>query len=227
MEMPDIWEKHPDEFYHEWIIRQHTGSMRFPLLWLVTAYRLKRAADHLFAVSEVARNKFLERTMAEHRARKKGMTLPEPLSNEDEINLHTDMDQISTYFMLTGLAIENIAKGILVVRDPDLVSDEGEFKLNTHNLAYCVEQCGLVLSVREKEVLNALKEFIVWAGRYPGRVKVFLPKRMPDGSFEDKPHIGFHDHDLIEALFMRVYELLAEIMKAEKEKLQERDENGL
>lgn len=225
--MSDIWGKYPDEFYHEWIKRQHTGSMRFPLLWMVTAYRLKRAADHLFTVSEAARNRFLERTMAEHNAKKNGMTLPEPLSNEDEINLNIDMNQIDTYFMLIGLAIENIAKGILVVRDPGLVSDEGEFKLSTHNLAYCVEQCGLALSVREKEVLDALKEFVVWAGRYPGRVKVFLPKRMSDGSFEEKPHIGFHDYDLIEAMFSRAYDLFAEIMEAEKKKLQERDKNGL
>lgn len=225
--MSDIWEEYPDEFYHEWIKRRHTASMRFPLLWMVTAYRLKRAADHLYAISEVARNKDLERTMAELSAGKDGIASPEPLSNEDEINLHTDMDQISTYFMLTGLAIENIAKGILVVRNPSLVDDEGEFKLSTHNLAYCVEQCGLDLSVRDKEVLDALKEYVVWAGRYPGRVKVFLPNRMPDGTFERKPRIDFHDHDVIEALFSRTYDLLAEIMKAEKEKSQEDAQNGL
>lgn len=220
-----MWEEHPDEFFHGWIKEQYTRKMRFPLLWMVTAYRLKRAADQLLAISELARRKAIERIWSEHNAKKRGLKPPEPLSDEDETNLHIDIDQISTYFMLTGLAIENVAKGILVANDPGLVSDEGDFTLGTHNLVHCVEQCGIELSAREKEVLEALKEYVLWAGRYPGRIKAFLPKRMSDGSFQDSPGIDHHDSALIDSLFIRVYDLLGEIMKAGRITAREDDDN--
>lgn len=217
----DAWENFPDGLYHDWIKMRYVERMRFPLLWMVAAYRLKRAADTLLAVSKAASKAEMDRAFEEHKARKAGTPAPDALSDIEVINRITDMSQIDTYYMLTGLAIENAVKGILVVKNPTLVTDDGQFKISTHNLIHCLEKCSIAMSDIERNALTALQEYVVWAGRYPGPVKAFLPERDASGNFKATPMLSHRDHTVTDALFERVYELLAEVMALMKRRIQE------
>jgi len=68
--------------------------------------------------------------------------------------------------MLSGQAIESMAKGIRVRQDPSIVS-ESTWTLKSHNLVRLVEATGLSVDAEERSVLHNLTAFIEWAGKYP------------------------------------------------------------
>ena len=79
---------------------------------------------------------------------------------------------IRSFMLLTGLAFENLIKGIFVARYPNLVSKQ---KMDTalwsairkgHGISTLAKQVTILQSA-ELDVLVRLEEYIVWAGRYP------------------------------------------------------------
>jgi hypothetical protein len=83
------------------------------------------------------------------------------------------------YFLLVGFAIENYAKAISVIRDPDVVSKGKLVRLKSHSLLGLLSGIGFRLSPEEDELVERLEEFVLWAGRYPipTKVQTIAPRR--------------------------------------------------
>jgi hypothetical protein len=77
---------------------------------------------------------------------------------------------LHSYMLLTGLAFENLTKGILIGRDPTLVSRAkikgGIMGRGGHGIA---DRAGkiITLTTNESSFLKRTEEYLVWAGRYP------------------------------------------------------------
>lgn len=71
--------------------------------------------------------------------------------------------------MLTGMALENLIKGLIIIKYPDAVSKDKKFDLKSHYLlqlltTYLTE---IPLNGEEKTLLIELENYIAWKGRYP------------------------------------------------------------
>jgi hypothetical protein len=91
---------------------------------------------------------------------------PQPLTPEEEALLpDVEMDRIA--FMLLGIAIEALAKGILVGRNPACVQNgELDGQLKSHDLENLVKRCGISVDGEDRFALDILTEHVVWMGRY-------------------------------------------------------------
>lgn len=77
---------------------------------------------------------------------------------------------IDSYMLLTGLAFENVIKGILIGRQPTLVTKEriesGILCRKGHGIAEGAK--GIIsLNAQELKLLKRIEEYLFWAGRYP------------------------------------------------------------
>lgn len=109
------------------------------------------------------------------------------------------------FMMLTGLAFENLFKGILYGRNPE------------HSLAKSDGGHGIVkmasgissLAVREQNLLERLKLYLIWAGRYPLPMKVekFI-------SSQGQVSIRTDDPLQIDQLFNRFAQILSDERQA-------------
>jgi hypothetical protein len=80
------------------------------------------------------------------------------------------------YLYCIGVAIENVLKGIYVLRNADSIHDESDSDIVQkvtkwrHGLFSLADE-GLQLSLdeSEKQLLLMLQDFVIWAGRYTGR----------------------------------------------------------
>jgi hypothetical protein len=147
-----------------------------PHTWLVTARQLKRAADlippalkNIFAGSPYERPRF------------------------------EDAKLCNSYMLLAGLALENLAKGILVGRNPRVVTRE-TFTLKGHNLHQLAQQAMPTLSKPELNILYRLSEFVKWAGRYP--IHLYAAENIHPS------YIPSTDPDLVNHLFTKFVALL-------------------
>jgi len=91
------------------------------------------------------------------------------------------------YMMLAGLALEGLAKGLIVARDPSRVTvsrSGGHVDLrwpgSGHLSAALVDQAAFVLTPVERRLIERLGIFVRWAGRYP----------VPRAIVELAPHPG-------------------------------------
>jgi hypothetical protein len=98
-----------DRDAHYWL-EQGEATAQNPGGWLYTADALKRAAEVLLAASDADRLKLIE-------AFSKG-TFPSAAEELAEAAGAPFLSPI--YLQLSGLAIENLAKGIAVAKDPSL-----------------------------------------------------------------------------------------------------------
>jgi hypothetical protein len=114
-----------------------------PHAWLMEATQLKRAAD--LVGQELA---------------KKLAVSPYGRPRYEDIVL------FKSYMLLSGLALENLAKGIIVGRNPGVVTPD-TFNLKGHNLLQLAQQAALPFSDAERDILDRLTAFVVWAGKYP------------------------------------------------------------
>ena len=114
---------------------------------------------------------------------------------------------LKSFMLLTGTAIENLIKGILVGRNPSIVSREviELLRRKGHGIS---EGAKKVISVSnsEYELLRRLEEYLVWAGRYPMPLTsaVFLNSQTP----ENLRSFSWADFELIDKLFDRLAEIL-------------------
>jgi hypothetical protein len=70
--------------------------------------------------------------------------------------------------LMYAYAIENVLKGLIVLKRPDLIKEQklhGE--LTTHNLTELAEKAEFTVHAQEQPVLRALSQLSTWAGRYP------------------------------------------------------------
>lgn len=76
---------------------------------------------------------------------------------------------LPTFLLLYGLAIENATKGLLVSKDNSIVESviKWNVKSGGHDLRELYTATGLLIEKEEQELLDALTQAVLWAGRYP------------------------------------------------------------
>lgn len=115
-----------------------------PQAWLAQARQLKWIADDILPkLHEV-------------------FALPAASSQEQLACVHS-------YMLLAGLAFENLIKGVLIGRDPQLIENERIRKIlkrGGHGIATAVSDV-IPVSAVERNLLKRLEEYLIWAGRYP------------------------------------------------------------
>ena len=85
---------------------------------------------------------------------------------------------IGPYKMTIGLAIENMAKGMLIRLNGKFDINRWAITKKGHDLKYLIgDELNLSLSIVEGDVLNDLSAYVEWAGRYPAPKN---PKRLQD-----------------------------------------------
>lgn len=131
---------------------QTTGQE--PGIWLGEAQQLKRAADVVLAEL----NEILS-------------VYPYGRASYEDLSL------FKAYMLLSGIALENLVKGILVCRDPSIVGNDKVDKVrwkgssHGHDLAELAKQTGIAFTLDEKGLFRRLSTFVVWGGRYPIPIK--------------------------------------------------------
>ena len=77
---------------------------------------------------------------------------------------------LDSYMLLTGLAFENLIKGILIGRNPALVNgdriESGILGRKGHGIAEGAKSI-IGLTPQELQLLGRIEEYLFWAGRYP------------------------------------------------------------
>jgi hypothetical protein len=109
-----------------------------------------------------------------------------------------DIALFKSYMLLSGLALENLTKGIIVGRKPGVVTPD-TFNLKEHNLLKLAQQVARPFSKNERDILDRLTAFVMWAGRYP------IPLRATDN---DHPLFKRTDPELIDHLFIKFATIL-------------------
>ena len=73
------------------------------------------------------------------------------------------------YMLLAAFAVENLAKAILIKRDPNLfpLTVPGKGGLKTHNLVELVDRIGGTWTGADRTLVRRLAQFAEWSGRYP------------------------------------------------------------
>ena len=164
-----------------------------PWFWLRQARRLKLAADlignaHNTALTSLKAN-------------------PEEFFKEERFTV--ELDSFPVYVFLCGLAIENLAKGVLVSRNPKHFKNGTKL---THKLTPYIDQCGLSLSDKQRALLKEIEAGVLWKGRYP------IPKKLVDWQLRMGPYgnnqmpgtISPDDKHEIEAIYSELERLLGQ-----------------
>lgn len=122
------------------------------VFWLITAKRLRRSADIVFDAYAADLEK-----------------LHLGVSAEGLQNLH-NLELAGCAMMLYGLGIENLAKGLIVVRSGSAAVNNGKLRKwpdPSHSLKTLLNHAGVQLSEQEEDLVERLTAFVLWAGRYP------------------------------------------------------------
>lgn len=80
--------------------------------------------------------------------------------------------------MLVGFAIENLIKGV-IAKEEGILKGKHEIKEPHHDLVKLFRKIQFPLSLDEEKVVLVVKEYIMWAGRYPIPKKA--DRRPPSG----------------------------------------------
>lgn len=102
--------------------------------------------------------------------------LAETLTQPDRMgeSLATRLALSSTYMMLSGFALENAIKGILVADDPSWIVGGArivEWPGSGHDLLGLFNRAGVALDEPQERLLERLTAFGEWAARYPVPLK--------------------------------------------------------
>ncbi len=200
------WSQLPDSF---WAEKFELGA-KMSVGWWYSAHQLRRSADLIHDFAEEATNKSLMNIVAEFEKNKERTSTVRFLSDE-ESQLSLDSGLSGVAFMLLGLSIENLAKGILVTRNPEGVVKNGEFKLKKHGLVNLVNECNLSITDKERDLLETATEYIRWRGRYmiPLSSDSLRPKQSKNGEWKtmwDVFHRG--DYDILASFCDRLFDIL-------------------
>jgi hypothetical protein len=131
-----------------------SATAKNPSAWLYAADRLGRAATELrkVVVQDFANLPELFRTL---------QAPPEDIG--------------PVMFMLLGFELENLAKGLIVAKDPDKTKSNAKKSkptaiiagLASHLNAQLLTEAGIVVSPDEEAQIDRLRTFLEWGGRYP------------------------------------------------------------
>lgn len=122
-----------------------------------------------------------------------------------------DLRLKSTYYLLMGLSIENLVKGIVIIRHPEYLKNNTELnkeRLGTHNTNWLLKSNSIYGFTDYAEILNALSQCVIWASKYP----VPFKREKFDWGYD------WVDPEAINKL----YENLCERLHEEKDKLAQR-----
>ena len=157
-----------------------------PFAWWLSARRLMRAAGLLW----VAFDADLQKWSAQ------------PASARELENLEVGV----SCMMLTGFALENAVKGVLLKRRPELAKKgrSPRWPGGGHDLPRLFEEAGVLISEGERDVVQRLAEFVTWRGRYP------MPQRMEEMTLVHRPDgsTPMSDYRIAGELFTRLCGLL-------------------
>ncbi len=143
----------------DWLQRVRFTAAQ-PASWLRHARTLRQAAHDLWASgNEHERNPGSEL----------GTTVLVHWSSPDSIPIETGGSTRDVCFMLFGFALENLAKGIIVCRDPRVVTRGGLRKWHGsgHDLPRLFDRAAISISGDERELLTEIARTTEWKGRYP------------------------------------------------------------
>jgi len=108
--------------------------------------------------------------------------------------------------LLYAYAIENVLKGLIVSKRPDLIQDDKlDDELKNHDLNELAEKAEVTVDERdERPVLEALSKLSIWAGRYPAALN------QPDFSPPNPNALLRYgsDHPIMRTFFERAYKEL-------------------
>jgi len=181
---------------------QFVKQAKEPLSWWLTAISLRRASEILL------------RTV-----------------RSDSIKLRNTKvgDQIQPsvsliYLFLVALCVENLAKGILIGRDPSTIIKSGLVNfdgIGNHELkTLLVQDCKIKFSKDERDFLSRLEAILKWAGRYPipKRFQEFLPRQFGN-SWGQVKFFSSNDPAISKSILdklQKAFDRLLKDLKAEK-----------
>lgn len=181
----------PSQRDQEWWAESAAGAARNPAGWLHSAEQLKRAAD---AVLEFVRGDW--------------ESLPSAFANA----LGGEQRPPSVagqYMMLAGFAIENLAKGLILVSEPHRVQPDPakpgrllRWEGSGHLLERLLRDANETLSAAESELVTRFETFINWAGRYPVALQA-MEMAHPPGQ-DGRARMSSDDIAAFEALYERL-----------------------
>jgi len=135
--------------------------------WWLQARRLKRGADLNWEA--------FEKELIHFKSDPDGFLEKEKESGT--INVDFELNRV--YYFLLGLAVETLAKGILVGRNPKYFSENRNM---THEIQDYVAECGVDFDDKKKKLLEELSIIVKWKGRYP------TPKKPKDWTLREGPY---------------------------------------
>ena len=164
---------------HKFWQEQFCRKLSWPHSWLMTAMSLRRAASILW----------------------------ENVLQDSDIMCDLDSEECSPpissiYMLLIGLAVENLSKGLCVLKE-GAFNKKNEFRFTTHRLLDLLDRADVILSDEENDLVERLEQFIIWAGKYPGPLNYhdLLPRTLPNGGYAPLNMIAIQgDHEVAIAL---------------------------
>lgn len=142
-----------------WLQRvRHTAAE--PTSWLHHARTLRQAAEDLWLSGNAhQRNPGSEL----------GTTVLTNWTSPGFVPPETGGSTCDVCFMVFGFALENLAKGIIVCRDPRLVSRARlkSWHGGGHDLLALFTRAGIAVSTDEQQTLERVARTAEWRGRYP------------------------------------------------------------
>ena len=149
----------PTHSNENWLQRvRHTAAE--PTSWLSHARTLRQAAEDLWISGNAH---------ARDPGSELGATVLAQWAVPGFVPPETGGSTRDVCFMVFGFALENIAKGIIVCRDPSLVSRARlkHWHSKGHDLVALFERAGVSVSTEEKDTLVRVSRIAEWKGRYP------------------------------------------------------------
>ena len=130
-----------------------------PSSWERHAQLLKRAADIIFEKYKVPYDKLCSRSYPYYEMNGK-------VTQEDE-----DIHLKEIYYLLLGLSIENLAKAIIMINNPNYLTNEGLIKVDKHETDELFRENGITEFIGYEELLRGLASYVKWKGKYPVPLK--------------------------------------------------------
>jgi hypothetical protein len=198
------WEAPVDFDPKEFEQRQFEAAQR-PIAWLLSAERLRSAADAILKHELPTEIPYFQaRAVAEHEA------ITDAYRDGKEAGSATIRAIAPNYppaQLLYAYAIENVMKGLIVSKSPNLIQEARLARdLTTHNIIKLAEMAAFAVHVQEVPVLRALSELSVWAGRYP----VALSRADYAGAANADELLDYGSaHPIMKTFFKRAYAELA------------------
>ena len=117
-----------------------------------------------------------------------------------------DARLISAYYLLMGLAIENLAKGIIMAMHPEYLMNNmvlNKDKIRDHRVYFLLKNNNISGFENDEALLNALETWVLWMSRYP------VPFKRKDFSWG----LDWMNPVDIDNLYKRLYDMLDDLAK--------------